>query len=198
MTHAEMREIGNLCANMMLDEEEEDGVEIEEPDVEETKVDLRWTLVEQFLTSKVINFSLLRQMMAFLWRLVKGVCIKELEPSLFLFQFFHELEMKHMIEASPWTFEQQVLLFKKLEMNEQPTRVLLFHFSMWIQVHDLPIGFMSERVAMHIGNYVRTFEEVNPNNFGGIWRNYMRIQIMFYVQNSLKRKKNKKAGGDWV
>ena len=47
----------------------------------------------RFLTNKVINFAVIKSTMASLWRPGKGVSIKDLSPTLFLFQFFHEIDV---------------------------------------------------------------------------------------------------------
>lgn len=38
---------------------------------------------------------------------------------LFIFKFFHELDMKRVLDDGRWTFNQQVLILKKLDINEQ-------------------------------------------------------------------------------
>jgi len=87
---------------------------------------------------------------------------------------------------------------KRLEENEQPQLVPLFFTSFWIQIYNLPIGFMSEKVLKHIGNYVGTFLDSDENNFMGVWRTYMCIQVSIDVRKLLKRKmKLKKEGGEW-
>ena len=58
----------------------------------------------------------------------------------------------------------------------------------WVQVHDLPCGFMSEKVAIQVRNYIRTFKEGDPNNFGGYWKSYMRIRVSFDSHKPLKLK----------
>ena len=69
----------------------------------------------------------------------------------------------------------------------------------WVQVHDLPCGFMSEKVVIQVGNYIGTFKEGDPNNFGGHWKSYMLIRVSFDSRKPLKRKMQiKKKGGEWI
>ncbi|EEF30381.1 conserved hypothetical protein [Ricinus communis] len=73
----------------------------------------------RFLTEKPIKFSFMKQNLASLCRPVEGVCIREISSTLFLFQFFHEIDMKRVINSGPSTFEQHLLLLKQLEQDEQ-------------------------------------------------------------------------------
>ena len=93
---------------------------------------------------------------------MKGVCIKDLSPTLFLFQFFHELDLKRAIKGGPWTFNQRMLVISRLKVGDNPSQVPLDRVDFWIQVHDVPYGFMSKKVGKDIGNYLKC-----------IWRNYM-------------------------
>ena len=58
---------------------------------------------------------------------------------------------------------------------------------------------MSEKVCKEVGNYIGRFIKSDTSNFGGLWRNYLRIRVFIDVRKPLKRKMNiKKAGGEWL
>lgn len=138
----------------------------------------------------------MKNTMASLWRPGRGVCIKELSHTLFLFQFFHEIDIRRVLESSPWTFDQHILIVRRLREDEQPHNVPLFHISFWVQVYNLPIGFQSEKVLQSIGSYIISFMESYVNNLTRIWRNYMRLRVLIDVRHPLKHwMRIKKAGG---
>ena len=65
-------------------------------------------------------------------------------------------------------------------------------------MYNLPIGFLSEKVLTNIGNYIREFQSSDPNNFMGVWRNYMRIRVSIDVRKPLKQRlRLKNEGGEW-
>ncbi|EEF41191.1 conserved hypothetical protein [Ricinus communis] len=97
-------------AKISLEDEEEGGLVFEDIGNANQAPEYQWSLVGRFLTDRAINFLAMKNTLASLWRPVKGVCIKELGPNLFIFQFFHELDMLHVIEGGPWTFNQFMLL----------------------------------------------------------------------------------------
>ncbi|XXG40678.1 hypothetical protein AAC387_Pa01g1336 [Persea americana] len=86
-----------------------------------------------------------------------------------------------------------------LEENEQPHNVPLFHTSFWVQIYNLSIGFLSEKILKDIGNYIGLFLDSNENNLMGVWRNYMRVRVSIDVRKPLQRRMRiKKAGGEWI
>ncbi|XWS61688.1 hypothetical protein CRYUN_Cryun07bG0147300 [Craigia yunnanensis] len=133
----------------------------------------QWSLVGRFLTDRPINFVAMKNTLALIWRPVKGVFIKDLSPSLFLFQFFHELDLEHVTNGGPWTFNQHMLITNRLKVSDNHLQVPLDFADFWIQVHEVPYGFMSEKVGKDIFNFIGVFIEADPNSFGGIWRSYM-------------------------
>ena len=66
-------------------------------------------LVGSFLTDRNINFIAMKNRLAGLWRLGKGMCIKDLEPNLLLFEFYHEIDLRRVVEGGPWTFDSHIV-----------------------------------------------------------------------------------------
>ncbi|KAK6125540.1 hypothetical protein DH2020_040719 [Rehmannia glutinosa] len=191
--------IDELCCRMQLQEEEEGGVCLDESDDVVQTQEIRWCLVGRFLTERQLNFLAMKNTLASIWRPVKGVFIKELGPNLFLFQFFHELDILRVQSNGPWTFDNSLLLTKRLNVGEQPTKVKLFHTELWVQVFDLPFGFMTEKVGRSIGNFIGNFIDADQFSFNGVWQNYMRIRVAVDVRIPIKRRmKLKKPDGEWI
>lgn len=86
-----------------------------------------------------------------------GVYIKELETNLFLFQFYHEVDVRRVMERCPWSFNRRALLVRRLKDGENPRSVELNTIDLWVQVYDLKIGFMYEKLITEVGNYIEKF-----------------------------------------
>ncbi|XP_060972000.1 uncharacterized protein LOC115703869 [Cannabis sativa] len=64
---------------------------------------------------------------ATLWQPGRGLYVKELDSNLFLFQFYHEVDIERVIEGSPWTFDRAPLIFERVKSGENPRSIpLLF------------------------------------------------------------------------
>lgn len=136
-----------------MEEEEEGGLIVEGDDVNESgqgNIDFWFCVVGKFLTNKVINFPIMKNTMASLWRLGKGVYINDLSHTLFLFQFFYKVDMKRVFESGPWTFDQHIL------NNLRMSYFALLRFGSRFEIYNLPIGFMFEKILKDIGNYIST------------------------------------------
>lgn len=81
------------------------------------------------------------------------------------------------MEGCPWTTEQSLLVYKKLEANEDPNQVQLNTIDIWVQVYDLPTGMVSEMILQSIGNHIGLFIKMDPSNISGSWRLYTRIRV---------------------
>ncbi|XP_074352812.1 uncharacterized protein LOC141691963 [Apium graveolens] len=114
-------------------------------------------------------------------------------------QFFHEFDMQRVLDDGPWTFNNQALMVRRLEMGEQLSDIKLNELYIWVQIHELPVGFNSEIVLRSIGNYIGKFLMVDPKNFQSIWRQFVSIKVAINVNKPLKSQmRMKKAGGDWM
>lgn len=187
-------------ANLSLNNEDEDGLILEDIPENVTKEGLDRCLVGCFVTNRKVNFMAMQDTLASIWRPVKGVFMEETNrTNMFLFKFFHDRDMQWVLDDGPWTFNQQVLLIKKFNADEQLKDIKLSELYMWVQVYDLPIGFKSEFILKSIGNYVGSFLESDPRNFQGMSRNYLRIKIAIDVSRPLKSQMRiKKPGGEWL
>jgi len=91
--------------------------------------------------------------------------------------------------------KKDVFLVKNHTKNT--SRIVPKYVPFWIQVHDLPTGFMSEKAGKDIANFMGEFLEYDAKNNSNYLRSYMRIRVLLDVLKPLKRvKKNKKPGGE--
>lgn len=57
----------------------------------------------------------------------------------------------------------------------------------WVQVHDVLMGFMSKFISKLIGTKLRSELEVDPNTLSSFWRSYMRIHVSMDAYRPLKQ-----------
>lgn len=185
---------------MSINDGDDEGLILGEINEEAQTTYLAFCLVGSFLTNRKVNFVAMQDTLANIWRPVKGVFMEESNiPNLFMFRFFHEIDMQRVLDDGPWTFNNQALLVRRLEMGEQLSEIRLNELFIWVQIYELPVGFNSEFVLRSIGNYIGKFIMADSKNFQSIWRQFVRVKVAINVNKPLKSQMRlKKAGGDWM
>ncbi|XP_074376886.1 uncharacterized protein LOC141718404 [Apium graveolens] len=173
---------------MDIENEENEELVLDEGVKEETNR-FELCLVGRFLTEKNINVRVMKSKLADLWRPAMGITIKDTKPGLFLFQFYHLDDMLWVRNDGPWYFDNVLLVLNVISPGEDPTKVPLFEIDFWIQIYNLPVGYMLEAVEKQLGNFFGSFFEYDSNNNSSIWREFMRLKIRVDVRKPLKRKK---------
>lgn len=193
-----IKEMEESFANIRIEEEEQGGLNYEEKIEDLSKIDLRWCLVGRFLTKSSIDFQAMQHKMAVLWRPGRGLYVKELDRNRYLLQFYHELDIKRVMEGSPWTFSRFHLVFERLREGDNSREIPINKLDLWVQLHGMNAGFKSQRMVADIGNYIGKFVESDPNNFVGAWQDYLRIRVNIALDKPLKRRmKLRKNGDNW-
>lgn len=106
-----------------------------------------------------------------------------------------------MIEGSPWTFGRFTLVFERMKEGDNPHTMVINKLDLWVQLHDMNAGFMSQRVVVDVGNYIGNFVESDNNNFVGVWREYLRVRVTIDLNKPLKRRMELRKSQDvwcWV
>ncbi|KAM6543681.1 hypothetical protein CsatB_008128 [Cannabis sativa] len=176
-------------AAFSIHDDDEEGLIFEAGADGLAEIDDRWLLVGRFLTNRAIDFQAMQNKIATLWQPGRGLYMKELDSNLFLFQFYHEVDIERVIEGSPWTFDRASLIFERVKSGENPRSIPLVKLDLWVQLYNLTVGFMSDKVIQGVGNYIGSFIKSDPNNFSGVWRDYLRIRVSIRVDKPLKKKK---------
>ncbi|MBA0793528.1 hypothetical protein Gohar_017928 [Gossypium harknessii] len=105
------------------------------------------------------------------------------------------MDMERVLKGLPWTFNNHLLLLIKLGRGEVPLKVPLIFTPFWVQIHDVPIGLFSEKLAIQLGNFIGVFLEYDISNLGKENRNYMRVRVQIDVRKPLKKKKQVLCNG---
>lgn len=192
------KSLENACASLTLVEEEEDGLIFGNEDIRDSDEEYKLALVGRLTTDRPIKFNVMRDTMAAVWRPGKGMKATEIAANLFIFQFFHEVDIKHILEDGQWAFEQNLLVLKRFDPKFSPFDVPLNMAEFWIQAHNLPRSFFTEKVVQAIGEFLGTYVRADKRNFEGSWKSFLRIRVLLDISKPLRRKmKMKKQGGDW-
>ncbi|XP_073035368.1 uncharacterized protein [Primulina eburnea] len=178
-----------MMANLSLSAEEDDDLLLVPPEQDNRILSPQLWLVGRFLTNRLVNFGAMKNRMADIWQPVKGITIKEIDGQRYLFQLYHVMDMERIMDGGPWSFDNHLLLLQRVNSGEVPTQVPLNLVSFWVQIYDLPVGYMSESIGQQLGNSVGQFLSYDSTNNSSFWRSYMRIRVAIDVRKPLLRRK---------
>ena len=126
--------------------------------------------------------------MASVWRSLKGVSISEIGSSTFLFQFFHNVDIHSVLKGGPLF----TVPFKRVKTPVSYTHLTLptnvdihsvlkggplFTVPFWVQIHNLPLGFMSYGVGQNIAKFLGQFLDYDDKNNPNLWRPFMSVKM---------------------
>ncbi|WCJ29166.1 hypothetical protein M5689_010820 [Euphorbia peplus] len=107
----------------------------------------RWSLSGRLVTNHTVRVYNMQNVLADLWKPRKCVFMEELGLNLFRFDFGHPWERDRVVNGSSWTYEQHLLLLLKVADGKVGGDEILSNADFWVQKHDLPVGYVLEKVA---------------------------------------------------
>lgn len=155
--------IDQRMAGLGIEEEENESFVLD-GDIEEDVNRFNLCLVGRLLTKKNINVRAMKSKLPDMWKPAMGISIKDLEQDVFLFQFYKKEDMQWVMNGGPWSFDNVMLALETVTAGEDPANVRTWYVNIWIQLHNLPMGYMMEIVGRQLGNFFGEFLEYDAKN----------------------------------
>ncbi|GMJ03098.1 hypothetical protein like AT3G31430 [Hibiscus trionum] len=183
-----MADVEKDLANLAIADAEEDILQLGVPEAI-SNFSFKNCFVGSFLTSSVINFQSMRSTLANVWHPIGGISISELGDGRFLFRLYYAVDAERIERGGPWNFNNHLLILHRLVEGEDPMEVPLTHISIWVLIHNLPHGFMSEAVAHIMGNFLGSFLEYDATTIQKGHSRIMRIRARIDIGQPIKRRR---------
>ncbi|MBA0818143.1 hypothetical protein Gohar_021916 [Gossypium harknessii] len=175
-------------ANLNIMDEEEDPLLVVGDDI---AIDPEYGLcsVGRVLTDSIMNFPSLKNTLADLWHPLRRVSITEIEDKCILFQFYSEIDLKRVMDGMPWFFNRHLIEFHRLIRGEEPSTVPLWTTIFWVQIHNLPVGFITEGMPRQFRDFIGKLMEYDVSMVRRGISKFMWIRVVMDIRLPLKRKK---------
>lgn len=153
-------ELGNLFDKVSLVEEVSDVVVFDES---WSRTDMKSTksrLIERMVMNKPANREAMKLVLARVWQLEGDLEIETIADHTWVFQFGSPKDMIKLYVCQPWSFNRALIVFRKFD---EDMRIEDYDFSwgsFWLQLHHIPLKFMTEQVARTLGSKARLMDEV--------------------------------------
>lgn len=181
--------IASMCANLTLADVDDDDTAMHLPNVvvEEGGEEVGYYAVCRLVTNKNVKFTFFQDTMMLVWQPVMGVTMRQLQTKRYLVRFYHDGELNRIMNDGPWTYEQGLLVMRRLLPNEDLESVELNHTEFWVQIHSLPVGFRSDVVVQAIGSFLGIWIKNDERNFDGSILLFFRVRVLIDVTKPLKK-----------
>ncbi|XP_075654803.1 uncharacterized protein At4g02000-like [Castanea sativa] len=105
------------------------------------------TIVAKFLTKRVLNTDAIVRTFSPLWQSRNDFKVRNAGDHKLLFVFDNAEEVEKFMASKPWSFDRHMVVLQKLD-SAVPVHDMAFNtVSLWVQVHNIPVTFLSRGVA---------------------------------------------------
>ena len=110
----------------------------------------QFSIVVRFTTRRAINVNSIARTFTPLWRAKKGFKIQKIGDHEMLFSFDTKEEVDRILNSEPWSFNKHLVVMQRYDYDLPLEDIKLERTNFWVQVHGLPIKFMTIAVAEKI------------------------------------------------
>ena len=143
-------------------------------------------VVARFYIGRVLNMEAITRTFKMLWRTRKGFEVRDMGNHRVLFVFLDRADVDHVIQGEPWAFDKHLMTLKEVEKHANIRNLVFDHTNMWIQIHDVPLGFPWKAAKDIISMAGKVDESIQEEEkFEG--SNFLRFRVAVDVSKLLCR-----------
>ncbi|XWS50373.1 hypothetical protein CRYUN_Cryun12cG0082400 [Craigia yunnanensis] len=162
-------ELEKLWEKLSLTEEEQTDVVIDKDWLAEVEELGKNCLIGRLVLNKKVNVGAMKNVICNAWKVSTSMIIKEVGNRLFVFQFRDTMEKERVLLCQLWPFNKSLLILENFDGKTKPDEVNLQWCSFWVQIHDFPLGLMTEKIGAVLGESIEDVEKVNTEGDQMAW-----------------------------
>ena len=121
-----------------------------------------------------------------IWRSQNGFKIRNIGNHLVHFVFDNIQDVERILQNQPWTFDKHLVVLKRYEEGSQVKELVFDKAWFWVQVHDIPLNFMSKKVAESLCDIVGEVRK-SPDSTEDDGGNFFRVRVNIDISLPLCR-----------
>jgi hypothetical protein len=118
---------------------------------------------------------------------VRSLSLKVMGENLFLIEFEHSWDKSRVPEARPWVFEGNLFSVSDYDGCTPPTQICFDTVAFLVRMYRLPMDCMGMEVRELLGSTVGVADEVDMDEEGVEWGEYLRVRIQINLYKPLVR-----------
>lgn len=144
-------------------------------------------LVGRIMVNKPVHLVTLEARLGPIWEPKYRMTLILMEGNKFMVQLYSQADLARILERSPWLLDNNMIILQKVAIGEDPMTMGMNSTEIWAQIHQLPFGFMDNKVGALVGCHVGRMIKFDEENNYGPWRKFMRIRVEVMVEEPLQQ-----------
>jgi hypothetical protein len=180
-------ELTHLWGSFSLRDDESFEVDIGETEMAPL---LAWgavCLVGKLLADRTMGKEVIKMPLIHAWQPSGWVTFKMLGNNMYLIEFEKEWDKIRILEGRPWTFDGHLVSLVDYDDVIPPSDLEFKRATFWVRMFRLPLACMGWEIGYKIGAMVGVVEDVDVNEDGVGWGEFLRVQIVLDLSKPLPR-----------
>ncbi|GAA0168168.1 hypothetical protein LIER_22942 [Lithospermum erythrorhizon] len=173
--------------SMSLEGEELGEVIVQDYAYDRVEERFQFSVIGRVLTQKKFHVPTLKDTVRALWGGEEGVQILDMGSNLFHFVFNEGAQMVRVLQGEPWLFKGYAIIIKRWFPGMQVEDVVLDSLPCWVQVWNLPLGYVGAEFGQTTGAHIGEFMELDKCSIEEERGLYVRVRVRLDVNKPLKR-----------
>jgi hypothetical protein len=168
---------------------EEEDEEVVAPEIEVMPMVDRGSacVVGKLLADRLVGKEVIKTPLIRAWQPTKSVTFKTLGTNLFLIDFEDECDKIRVMEGRPWTFDGNLVSLADFDGIKPVAELEFEKVAFWVRMYNLPLACMSKAMGLRIGASMGEVLEVDVDDEGVGWGEYLRVRIVLDLTKPLSR-----------
>ena len=107
----------------------------------------------------------------------------------YVFHFENAMKKDRVLLRQLWSFNKSLLVLQEFDGMASPKELNMDWCPFWIQIHGLPLGLMTEKIGIVIGESIGEVLKVDFMNDQLAWGKWMRVRVNMNITLSIKHGK---------
>ncbi|KAL9678880.1 hypothetical protein QQ045_016731 [Rhodiola kirilowii] len=161
-------------------------ISMEKEDWRQGQQDLSLAIVIKLTNDRPVNKLGLSTALRKAWNVQDRATFWEVAENLFVVRFKKREDRDRTLLGGPWTYRGAVVLMKRWDSEIPPKKAVLDTFSIWLQIHNVPLEMMTDKLAHKVAAVAGRVIKVSDFDGEVVSKKYMRVRIEMKVNEPLE------------